>query len=101
LVGYYDPDNRLQFAGRVGSGFTNKSMKELLAAFESLHRAESPFAELPIAKRASSWSHGFTREELKSCVWLEPKVMCEVKFTEWPEDHYMRLQLFKRSIGFQ
>src|SRR5262245_15934331 len=71
LVGYRDSDGRLQFAGRVGSGFTNKSTRDLLAAFEPLRRVDSPFAELPIVRRASSWTHGFTREELKNCVWLE------------------------------
>src|SRR5215468_4017785 len=30
LLGYHDAEKRLQFAGRVGSGFTNKAIKELL-----------------------------------------------------------------------
>src|SRR5262245_15118652 len=58
LVGYYDSEKRLQFAGRVGSGFTNKAIKELLSAFEHLRRADSPFGELVrgrTASRATSW----------------------------------------------
>jgi hypothetical protein len=99
VVGYRDSEGRLQFAGRVGSGFTNKSMKELLAAFEPLRRADSPFAELPMVQRASSWTHGFTREELKNCVWLEPKLACEVQFTEWTEERYLRHPVFKKAGG--
>lgn len=99
LVGHYDSEGRLQFAGRVGSGFTNKGMKQLLAAFEPLRRADSPFAELPIVRRASSWTHGFTREELKNCVWLEPELACEAQFTEWTEDSYLRHPVFKRLLG--
>jgi bifunctional non-homologous end joining protein LigD len=95
LVGYYDSEKRLQFAGRVGSGFTNKTMKELLSAFEHLRRADKPFCELPIARRASSWTHGFTRNELANCVWLEPKLACEVQFTEWTDEHYLRHPVFK------
>ncbi|MCI0627237.1 MAG: hypothetical protein L0387_37260 [Acidobacteria bacterium] len=88
----------MQFAGRVGSGFTNRGMKELLAAFELLRRADSPFAELPIVRRSSSWTHGFTREELKTCVWLEPKIACEVQFTEWTDDHYLRHPVFRGLV---
>src|SRR5262245_64473516 len=45
-------------------------------------------AELPIVRRASSWTHGFARNELVNCVWLEPKLECEVQFTEWTDEHY-------------
>ncbi len=95
LVGYHDSEGRLQFAGRVGSGFTNRTMKELLSAFEPLRRADSPFCELPIVRRASSWTHGFTSEELANCVWLEPKIACEVQFTERTDEHYLRHPVFK------
>jgi bifunctional non-homologous end joining protein LigD len=95
LVGYHDSEGRLQFAGRVGGGFTNRAMKELLNAFEHLRRADSPFSELPIVRRASSWTHGFTRDELANCVWLEPKIACEVQFTERTEEHYLRHPVFK------
>ena len=98
LVGYYDSDQRLQFAGRVGSGFTNKGTRELLSAFELLRRADCPFNELPIVRRTSSWTHGFTREELANCVWLEPKLACEVQFTERTDDHYLRHPVFKRLV---
>ncbi len=54
LVGHTDSEGRLQFAGRVGSGFTNKGVKELLASFEPLRRTDNPFAELPIAS-ARQW----------------------------------------------
>jgi bifunctional non-homologous end joining protein LigD len=94
-VGCYDSEQRLQFAGRVGSGFTNKAIKELLSAFEPLRRADSPFCELPIVRRASSWTQGFTRNELANCVWLEPKLACEVQFTEWMDERYLRHPVFK------
>ena len=70
-------------------------MKEPLAAFESLRRADSLFAELRTTRRSSSWTHAFTREELGNCVWLEPKLACEVQFTERTDDGYLRHPVFK------
>ncbi|MCI0627235.1 MAG: hypothetical protein L0387_37245 [Acidobacteria bacterium] len=98
-MGRYDEDGKLQFAGRVGSGFTNKTTRQLLDCFAQLRRADSPFDELPIDRRSNSWTHGFTRSELATCIWLEPKLACEIQFTEWTDDHYLRHPVFKRLVG--
>ena len=76
VVGYRDGDGQLRFAGRVGSGFTAKVSKALLAGFAHLRRTDSPFDELPIVSRSNSWTHGFTRAELATCIWLEPTLAC-------------------------
>lgn len=99
LVGQNDSNGNFRFAGRVGSGFTQKSERDLLACFGQLRRVDSPFGELPIVRKTSSWTHGFTRDELKRCVWLEPKLACEVQFTEWTDDGYLRHPVFKRLVG--
>ena len=99
LVGYHDSEGRFQFAGRVGSGFTNRAMKVLLGEFQHLRRADSPFCELPIVRRASSWTHGFTRDELANGVWVEPKIACEVQFAERTDEQYLRHPVFKGLAG--
>ena len=46
LVGYYK-DKRLLFAGKVGTGFTAKSLSILHKKFQAERRSDCPFADLP------------------------------------------------------
>lgn len=43
LLGYYDEDGLLHYAGRVGSGFSNEDHRLLLATLRPLERRVSPF----------------------------------------------------------
>jgi bifunctional non-homologous end joining protein LigD len=42
LLGYYDQDGKLIYAGRVGTGFNQRTLAELRARLEPLRQAESP-----------------------------------------------------------
>src|SRR5262245_8403347 len=44
LLGYYDAEGKLIYAGRVGTGFTHRTLAELRARLEPLRQAKSPFA---------------------------------------------------------
>jgi bifunctional non-homologous end joining protein LigD len=85
LVGYYDRrpgegTQRLVFAGRVGTGFTDRLLAELSVQLEALKRKPSPFAnEGPIA----------------NATFVEPRLVCEVEFTEWTRDGTLRHPSFK------
>lgn len=46
LLGQYE-DGRLAYVGRVGSGLSEATSRELLAAFEGLERPDAPFADAP------------------------------------------------------
>jgi bifunctional non-homologous end joining protein LigD len=78
LVGYHDDGGALRYAGRVGTGFTERELAELLAAFEPLARDTSPFDPPPPAPVA------------RQARWLDPSLVAEVAFGEWTADGILR-----------
>ncbi len=48
-------------------------------------------ADLPEKKR-TQWA--LTKEEMKKCVWLEPKLVAQIEFTEWTPDGHLRQSTF-------
>jgi bifunctional non-homologous end joining protein LigD len=69
LVGYFQ-DGRLQYAGKVGTGFDQATLSSLGERLRGLRRDESPFAD-PAAIRERGVS------------WVAPKLVAELGFTEW------------------
>lgn len=92
LVGYYE-QNRLLFAGKVGTGFTAKSLAMLHKEMRAEKRNDCPFADLP-SKRDGQWVQGITPGEMRKCTWINPKLVCEVKFAEWTRDLKLRQPVF-------
>ena len=90
LVGYYDRE-KLIFASKVGTGFDHESLRSLHARFQKLKRADCPFANLP-EKRGTSG--GLTAGEMTRCTWVEPKLVCQIAFTEWTRDGHLRHPAF-------
>jgi bifunctional non-homologous end joining protein LigD len=74
LLGYYE-DRRLRYAGKVGTGFTRATLRDLAALLEPLRRDESPFADVVR-------EHGAT--------WVTPALVAQVGFTEWTRDGRLR-----------
>ena len=78
MVGVWD-DGRLVMAGRVGSGLTEVErvrLEKLLVVTD-----EPPFAEVPpLDKRP---------------VWVEPTVVVEVEYGEWPSDGQLRHPVYR------
>jgi bifunctional non-homologous end joining protein LigD len=70
LLGVYDGDGKLRFAGRVGTGFTEAELSRLLRLLDPLRRDTPPFDPEP-------------KPRLKEAIWVEPEVVVEVAFTEW------------------
>jgi bifunctional non-homologous end joining protein LigD len=92
IVGYFSGDD-LYFAGKVGSGFSEKALKELFDQFQSLAREDCPFVNLP-EKRNGRWGQAITPAEMRRCHWAEPKLVCQVQFTEWTQDGLLRQPVF-------
>lgn len=82
LLGVYEGED-LVYAGRAGTGFTERTMKELEERFRSIKREASPFMSAP----------GARKNEI--ITWLEPELVAEIKFAEWTEDHLVRQASFK------
>jgi ATP dependent DNA ligase C terminal region len=67
-----------------------------LPLFDDLQkiRVEScPFSNLPAPGR-NRWDQGLTAAEMKRCHWVKPKMVCQVKFTEWTRDDRLRQPVF-------
>jgi bifunctional non-homologous end joining protein LigD len=83
LVGYHD-NGKLVYAGKVGTGFTQKLLVELKNLLAPLERSASPFQPEP----ARAWT-GPGRH------WVEPKLVGEVAFSEWTADGRLRHPSFQ------
>src|SRR5205085_7290759 len=86
-VGYYAA-GKLMFAAKVGTGFDHKLLGSLYEKFQKLIRPDCPFANLP------EKAQGLTAREMRSCAWLEPKLVGQVRFAEWTRDGHLRQPAF-------
>src|SRR5437899_8804820 len=84
LVGYYD-NNKLVFAGKVGTGFTARSLATLHKKFQAEERPYCLFVDLP-SKQNGEWVQGITPSIMKKTHWINPKYVAEIKFAEWTRD---------------
>jgi bifunctional non-homologous end joining protein LigD len=87
LVGFYHGRD-LIFAAKVGTGFNNKLLKSLHDQFQPLRRPKTPFANLP--ERAGV----IGPSQMRFCKWVQPSLVCQVRFTEWTHDGHLRQPVF-------
>lgn len=80
LLGYHD-DGEMIYAGRVGSGFSNRISLQLRAQLEKL-ATEKAAAEVPAAAR-------------RGALWVRPELTCEVEFLSWTPDGMLRHPSFQ------
>jgi len=92
LVGYYEI-GKLRFAGKVGSGFTEKSLSMLHEKFREEEHDDCPFVDLP-SKQGGEWVQGITPSMMKKMHWVNPKFVAEIKFAEWTRDQKLRQPVF-------
>ena len=92
MVGYYD-NNKLVFAGKVGTGFTAKSLSMLHKKFQKEARDDCPFVDLP-SKQNGQWVLGITPSMMKKMHWVNPKFVAQIKFAEWTRDGKLRAPVF-------
>lgn len=77
LLAVPDDDGALRYAGRVGSGFTDRQLTEIAARLEPLERETSPATEVP-------------REDAADARWVEPEHVGEVEHAQWTADGRLR-----------
>ena len=92
LVGYCE-NKELVFAGKVGTGFTAKSLATLHKKFRAEERADCPFVDLP-SKQNGQWVQGITASMMRKMHWVNPKFVAEIKFAEWTRDGKLRAPVF-------
>lgn len=91
LVGMYDGKD-LVYAGKVGTGFSTQTQKELLALFRPLITSKVPFSYEPDVNKPSRFRPDPPRA---SVTWLRPKLVCEVNYAEMTSDGIMRHPSFE------
>jgi len=92
LVGYYK-DKRLMFAGKVGTGFTAKSLSMLHKKFQQEERDHCPFVDLP-SKQGGKWLQDITPSMMRKMHWVNPVFVAQIKFSEWTRDVKLRQPVF-------
>jgi len=78
LLGVYEPDGRLAYSGKVGTGFNDASLAALSRSLSAIAQKESPFHNPP--KGA----------EGRRAHWVRPILVAEVAFAEWTDDGTLR-----------
>jgi bifunctional non-homologous end joining protein LigD len=85
ILGYYK-GKRLIFAGRVGTGFNEKSLREIYHKLKSLETNE-PLVE-EVSEPSGRWRpKGWKASDSR---WVKPKLVAQVQFTEWTDDGILR-----------
>ncbi|CAE6797379.1 DNA ligase [Paraburkholderia aspalathi] len=82
LLGIYDDKGKLQYAGRVGTGFDAALLRSLKKELDAHATSRMPFASTP-------------RERSRTPVhWVEPVLVCECNFAEWTSEGIVRQASF-------
>jgi bifunctional non-homologous end joining protein LigD len=82
LLGIYDGDGKLQYAGRVGTGFDAALLRSVKKELDAHETQRMPFAAAP-------------RERSRTPVhWVEPVLVAECNFAEWTSDGIVRQASF-------
>jgi DNA ligase D-like protein (predicted ligase) len=90
LLAYYDPDGRLVYAGRVGTGITQAELERLWRRLQPLATAEMPL-EVPPPR-----STRFGSPLVLTCVhWVRPALVAEVKYLTWTGDNLLRQVVYE------
>lgn len=79
ILGVHEGD-KLVYVGHTGTGMNSACRIDLLERLQKLERTSSPFKTEP---KTNEKPH-----------WVQPELVCEVKFTEWTRDGSMRHPVF-------
>jgi bifunctional non-homologous end joining protein LigD len=80
LLGYYDADGKLIYAGHTGTGFSQQTLGHLYKRLQKLEQRSSPFATKPKTNEPAHWAR--------------PEIVVEIKFNEWTTGGNLRQPVF-------
>ena len=83
LLGVHDEGGTLVYAGRVGTGFTSESLRQLHAGLSAIEQRSSPFPNVP---------RGAIPRDVH---WVKPSLVAEVEFIGWTNDGRLRHPSFQ------
>ncbi|GAB3541885.1 DNA ligase D [Noviherbaspirillum agri] len=82
LLGVFDDDGTLRYAGKVGTGFDRASLQAIHKQLKPLEQATPPFPQTPA---------GIPRAQVH---WVKPSLVAEISFAEWTQDGLVRQAVF-------
>ena len=91
LLGVFD-NAKLQFVGKVGTGFNDKLKGEMIKLFKPLVTSESPFQIVPDVNEPSRFRPNPPKAK---AFWMKPELVCEVSYAEITSDGVFRHPSFK------
>jgi bifunctional non-homologous end joining protein LigD len=91
LVGLFDR-GKLNYIGKIGTGFNNQIQKELVTKMKKLATTKVPFSEVPDVDKPSRFRPNPPKSKV---TWLKPQLVCEVSYAEITEDGVMRHPSFE------
>ncbi|KTD14239.1 DNA ligase D [Legionella israelensis] len=80
-LGLYNEQNQLEFCGKVGTGFTRNSLKNIHEKLKKLIIPHPPFDVVPAGT--------------KNAIWVKPELIAEIKFTNWTQHGKLRHPSFQ------
>src|SRR5829696_7545566 len=89
VVGVYD-GARLQFAGKVGSGFDARTRREVRAALEAIEADAPSFDPAPPPDYRGRWGG-----DLAGVRWTRPELVIRAEIGGWTRDGHVRQTAFK------
>ena len=92
LLGQYDEEGRLVYAGNVGSGFDDRTLEDLRQRLEALRTDECPF---DVIEPASSRRRPPRPSAEGPATWVRPELVASVRFAQWTEDNHLRAPSFQ------
>src|SRR5262249_6616994 len=71
----------LIYVGRAGGGFDDRMLANVHKALKPLVTKVRPFKQVP--------------NEVRKATWVEPRLVCEIRFNEWTSDNKLRAPVFQ------
>lgn len=88
LVGYFR-SGKLIYASKVGTGFDEETLRTLSVQLKKLETDKCPFQNLP-----ETGPLGLSPAEMRRSRWVRPRLIAEIRFSEWTEDGHLRQPVF-------
>ncbi len=83
-LGYFDGAHKLRYAGRVGTGFDEKTLAMLHQKLLKLVQSKSPFADL-----------SGTTGQARDVTWVKPSLVAQIEFSQWTDGRQLRHPSFQ------
>jgi DNA ligase D-like protein (predicted ligase) len=82
LLGYYDSDGQLVYAGKVGTGFSQQTLHLLHDELSAMEQDRSPFTRGDLPRE-------------RGVHWTKPRLVAQIGFSEWTTDGRLRHPRFQ------